>query len=53
MPRIARPPLSDESLNRIRPIVDELLTTLDSLLERLPPNTDSALVFELGPEDRE
>jgi len=53
MPRIARPALPDEYLERIQPIVENLLTTLDTLLERLPPNTDSALIFELRPEDRE
>jgi len=54
---MARPaiPLAipDDQLELIQPIVDSLLTKLHALLERLPSNTDSALVFQPGPEDRE
>jgi len=49
----AIPPIPRDQLERIQPIVDEVLTKLHALLDRLPPNTDSALVFELDAEDRQ
>jgi len=50
---MARHAIPDEQLERIQPLVDDLLKKLHALLERLPPTTDSALVFQPGPEDRE
>jgi hypothetical protein len=44
--------IPSEQLQRIQPIVDDVLKKLRLLLDRLPPNTDSALVFELDSEDR-
>lgn len=53
MPRFTAPDaIPEEQIQRIQPIVDELLSTLHGLLDRLPPNTDSALVFELDREER-
>jgi hypothetical protein len=46
-------PIPDEQLKRIQPGVDDLLTQLRALVDRMPPNTDSALVFELDGEDDE
>jgi hypothetical protein len=45
--------IPQEQLERIQPTVDGLLSALDTLLRRLPPNTDSALVFQLNTEARE
>jgi hypothetical protein len=50
---MARSPIPDEQLELIQPLLDDLLTKLHTLLERLPSNTDSALVFEPGPGSRE
>jgi hypothetical protein len=47
------PPVPDEQLKRIQPGVDDLLAKLRALADRLPPNTDSALVFQLDPEESE
>jgi hypothetical protein len=48
-----RPAIPNEQLDRIQPIVDDLVTKLRTLVERLPSKTDSALVFELRHEDHE
>jgi hypothetical protein len=50
---MARSAIPDKQLELIQPVLDDLLTALHGLLERLPSNTESALVFELGPECRE
>jgi hypothetical protein len=50
MPRTAIP---DQQLERIQPMVDDLLSKLRTLTERLPAKTDPAVVFELSREDRE
>ena len=50
MARTAMPPIPDDQLDRVRPIVDDLLVKLRAVMERLPSNTDSALVFDPGPE---
>lgn len=34
-------------------MVDDLLAQLRTLVERLPPKTDSALLFQLSHEDHE
>lgn len=49
---MTRSPIPDDQLERIQPIVDALLAKLRTLAERLPANTESALVFELDAEDR-
>ena len=49
---MTRPPIPSDQLDRIQPIVDDLLTKVRFLMERLPPGTESALVFELEAEDR-
>jgi hypothetical protein len=46
-------PIPDDQLERIQPTVDELLIKLRALYDRMPANTESALVFEPGPEDRQ
>ena len=50
---MSSPPIPDEQLKRIQPSVDDLLTQLRALIDRMPPNTESALVFELDAEERE
>lgn len=47
------PAIPDEQLDRLQPMVDDLLAKLRTLVERLPPKIDSALVFQLNHEDHE
>jgi len=47
------PPIPDEQLDRLQPMVDDLLAKLRTLVERLPSKIDSALVFQLSHEDHE
>jgi hypothetical protein len=47
------PAMPTEQLERIQAIVDDLLAKLRALGERLPPNTESALIFQLPAEDRD
>jgi hypothetical protein len=42
-----------EQLKRITPQLDALLATLTGPLRRLPPDADSALVFQPDPEPAE
>jgi hypothetical protein len=49
---MVRTAIPDEQLERIQPVVTDLLAKLHAILERLPPNTDSALIFEPCPESR-
>ena len=43
-------PVPDEQLQRIQPGVEDLLTQLRALADRMPSDTDSALVFQPSPE---
>ena len=49
----AIPPIPPDQLERIQPLVSELLMKLHALLDRLPPTTESALSFALEAEDRQ
>ena len=53
MKRMAPPDIPDEQLQRLQPMVDDLLKKLHSVMDRLPPTTDSSLIFEPGPDGRE
>ena len=46
-------PIPDEQLKRIQPGVDDLLTQLRALVDRMPSYTDSSLVFKPGTEEGE
>ncbi len=50
---MVRNPVPEEQVRRIQPVVDDVLERLHALVERLPSNTESALIFELEREDRE
>ena len=47
-----KPDIPQDQLERIQPIVDQLLADLGRLAEKLPPQSDSALVYPVENEDR-
>lgn len=49
---MSRSPIPDEQLRKVQPIVDDLLSRMDALLERLPGTTESALIYCLEAGER-
>jgi len=47
-----KPDIPHEQLERIQPLVDQLLAQVRRQALSLPPDADSALVYELKPEDQ-
>jgi len=46
-----KPDIPPEQLERIQPLVDQLLTQLRRQARTLPLDAESALIYELKPED--
>ncbi len=47
-----KPDIPPEQLERIQPLVDQLLTLLRRQALTLPPDADSALIYQPEPEEQ-